>query len=194
MRIMPQIEPPTAEVLALVTKEKAEFIEEQANKMYEFVLESRELLTKEAHTTLQWLFAIVVSSSGYLITLCTREHPHDPLWWVMIPLAFAALWAAAEAFKLIKNALQTKGLKPLGNSPQNLADKDFITYSEPQMRFLEAWQVQERVEDALNHNRLVGNAINQARWSVVAIPIIALLVLLALWMVLVWRSNPHAAA
>ena len=140
--------------------------------MYDFVLESREILTKEAHTTLQWLFAIVIGASGYLINLFTKTYDAQPLnlsaiWWAVVPLTVAAGWAAFEAFRLIKSALRATAIFPKGNTAMNLTQDGFAALEEHQIRFLAAWGMQSRTEGAQAQNKRTGQAINVAQqpWS-----------------------------
>ena len=133
-----------------VTPEKAEYIEQQAEKVLEFTMDSRAKLTAEAHTTLNWLFAIIVGTAGYVVTLL--EHEQGLLWWLIVPLAGAAAASACQAVRLFQGALQTLPVLPLGNDPKNLLVDELITYDLEWIRVAELSLLQERIDKAREHN------------------------------------------
>ncbi|MEQ1830010.1 MAG: hypothetical protein ABL921_28875 [Pirellula sp.] len=166
-----------------VTPAKVAFVEEQANKMLAFVLESRAILTREAHTTLQWLFAIIVGGSGYAATLMRLPTGQHVKWWLMAPLTWAVAVAAFEAVRLFHSALRAVEVLPMGNEPAKLATDELMAYDVHWMRLAEAAQLQERIEKAVHHNSFVGDAINEARWVVALLPILALLAAGIWWLI-----------
>lgn len=167
--------------LSKVTPEKVDFVEAQANKMLTFVLQSRELLVKEAHTTLQWLFAITVGAAGYVVRLVEVWDAKSSKWWIVGPLATVAAVGTIAAISLFRTALRTFAVPSMGNEPRFLATDEMMAHDEHIIRLVEAGQLQERIENALAHNRRVGRAINQARWVVVLVPIAALYEMFLWW-------------
>lgn len=149
-----------------VTLEKVKFIEDQASKCLGFFFESNEVLTKEAHTSLNWLFAIITTTSAYTI-----DHFDSHKLWLFIPLICAIGVATIEGIELFRNALRTEDLLPIGNEPKNLISDTQMLRDEASMRLAEVASLQERIECAGEHNSKVGNAINRARLSVALIPI-----------------------
>jgi len=160
----------TLKNLENVTADKVEFIEKQATELLKFVLESRSLLTKEAHTTLNWIFAIIIGSSGYAYKLLDSETPR---WWLVCPLIVAATLAGIQGLILFHGALRNVPILPIGNDPKNLATDTFMAYEVHWMRLAEACQLQERIDDARDHNGRVGDVINKTRWAIASVPIIA---------------------
>lgn len=158
-----------------VTPEKAKFVEEQANKLLTFLMDARDVLRGEAHTTLQWLFAIIVGASGYVATLLQAGWPHAVKWWLVLPLTAVVIAITIEAIRLFRAALQTADVLPMGNEPKNLITDELMQYDEHLIRLAEAAQLQERIDEAAVYNQCVGDAINEARWVVAIVPIVAVL-------------------
>lgn len=150
-----------------VSSDKAEWIEKQANDALAFAFESRTILAREAQTTLNWLFAISAGSGGYMIKLLADDKLE---FWIGLPLLIASVAGAVCAGRLIKNAMMTTAVIGHGNSPKNLLISKFIAHELPTMRTLECVNLQERIELCRKRNHQVGDAINEARWCVAAIP------------------------
>lgn len=167
-----------------VTPEKALWVEGQANRMLDFLMESRSQLGAEAHKTLQWLFAIIVGATGYVVTLLKQPpapgagQPPHVQWWLIWPLIVAVAVAAVAAVRLFHVGLRAVEVLPAGNEPRKLATDELMACDEHWMRLAETAQLQERIEIAAQHNGRVGDAINAARWVVAVLPF-AVLILLA---------------
>jgi len=153
-----------------MTQDKAEFIEAKINDMYDFVLDSRKCLNQEAHTTLNWLFAIIVGGAGYAVTQIVENKMQL---WVVTPIAIMVVVCIWQAIRLFQGALQASSIYPKGNEPRNLLTDQFVSSDLHWMRLAEAANLQERISDALSHNRKMGDAINHARWAVVLMPFVA---------------------
>ncbi len=173
------------DLLAKLTPARVEFIEEQTTRMYDFVLASREILTREAHTTLQWFFAILIGGSGYLISIFAKQYDEHPIqaakfWWVIAPLFLAVVSTALEARRLLYKGLMTSGVKPKGNSAQNLSTERIMELRPIEVRYLEAWRIEAYANDVIRRNAEIGSAINHARKSVILIPAFTLLAIVPL--------------
>jgi len=153
-----------------MTQEKAEFIEAKIDEMYDFVLDSRKCLNQEAHTTLNWLFAIIVGGAGYAVTQIVENKMQC---WVIAPIAVMVVVCIWQAIRLFQGALQASSIYPKGNEPKNLITAQFVSSDLHWMRLAETANMQERISHALSHNRKMGDAINRARWAVVLMPFIA---------------------
>lgn len=153
-----------------VTPEKAEFIELKIGEMYDFALESKRLLCNEAHTTLNWLFAIVVGGTSYAVNQIVDGKVQ---WWLLIPVLLMVTAGVIQSVLLFHGALRALGIYPKGNSPQNLITDDFMQLDLKWMRLNEAAAMHERIKSLLDQNRSTGKAINRARWCVVILPFFA---------------------
>tara|TARA_R100000750_G_C2343891_1_gene95417 strand:- start:1976 stop:2506 length:531 start_codon:yes stop_codon:yes gene_type:complete len=154
-----------------VTLEKAEYVEKQAERTLEFAMESRKLLTQEAHTTINWLFAIILGCSGYTATLL--ESRHIP-WWLVITLFFVTLISGWQAVSLFSISLTARELIPPGNVPKNLITDSMLQYDIKWIRLAESVTLQERIQLAQDHNHDSANAVNKSRWVIAFLPIIAI--------------------
>lgn len=158
----------------MVTEEKAKFVEEQANRLLAFTMESRAMLSKEAHTTLNWLFAVIVGSSGYVLSLF--ESPESVKWWIIIPLLVVGTSSAVQAAKIFHDAMRVMPVLPVGNEPKNLLTDATMQYGIEWIRISETASLQERIDKARDHNARVGDAINRARWTLTVLPAVGLIV------------------
>jgi hypothetical protein len=152
-----------------IDEKKALFVEEQAKAYFEFSMQTREILRTETHTTFQWLLALVIAPSGYIVTLMGHE---EVAWWLIWPLLAVVLAAAWFAIDLLLNAMRLVTVIPAGNLPSALANDTVFAYSADVMRLGAACQLQERINVAREHNDRVGNAINRARYALATIPVI----------------------
>lgn len=149
---------------------KIDFVERQAELAYEFVLESRDILVREAHTTLNWLYGIAVGGSGYLLTLLNAAQPS---WWLIAALAAAVGTALICVAILIRRVMMADIVFPRGNDPKNLFDPDFFEQDLTAIRRGTVEIMQERIDlvRVANHRR--GKVINGVRQTIVLIPLIA---------------------
>lgn len=159
-----------------MTAEKAAYIEEQANRLFDFVMKSREELNREAHTTINWLFVIIVGSAGYIASLVGWEL--NVKWWLLVPLFVGILVCVYAAIRLFHRGLRTVSVIPAGNDPKNLMTDELMAYDMMWVRAAETSQLQERIDAARDYNTIVGDAINHARWCIVLLPILELLIAL----------------
>lgn len=160
---------------SFLTAEKVDFVEEQANKRLNFAISRREFLVKEAHTTLQWLFGIIVGASGYLVTLI-REGDSERA--VVTALVFAALAAAGGAAQLMYRSLMTASMIPPGNIPSNLVTMELMSHEAHVIRLAEACNLEERIAAMAKSNHRSGDAINMARWFVISVPLVSAIIAL----------------
>lgn len=151
----------------MVSKEKVLFVEDQANRLLEFAMESRGLLNREAHSTLNWLFSMIIGSAGYLLKIAGDES-HQAGWAVTV-IGVVLIASTASAIRLFHFALRTASVLPPGNEPKNLVTDEQMAYEEHLIRLSSACQLQERIEGALAYNAQVGDAVNLARWSIAII-------------------------
>ena len=156
-----------------LTDEKAKFVEEQANRMLAFLMESRSGLVREAHTTINWLFGMILGSCGYIATLLNTNDAVK--WWIVVTLFVVAAVAVWQSVCLFHYALRAVEVLPSGNEPKNLLTDDLMSHEMRWIRAAEACQLQERIELALRHNVKVATAVNGARLSVAVIPAVCVL-------------------
>lgn len=169
------------EKLRDLTPERIAFIEGQATRCHDFTLESREILGKQAVTTLQWYFGIIVGGSGYLMTLLRSEKPGDPsLAWLIVPIFGAILIAICVAFFLLRKALQARELYPRGNEPKNFATPELAAQDDHWIHCCEVAALQGRIEENMVHNQSVASAVNRARRVLAVLPP-GTLILALLW-------------
>jgi flagellar biosynthesis protein FliQ len=158
-----------------VTKEKVDFVENQANELYGFLLESRAILNREAHTTLNWLFGIIIASAGYIVKICSDPIPAS-LHWLLPTLVTVIVAAAFAAVWLFHRGLRIGHVHPTGNEPKHLVLDEYMQHPEHIMRLAAVCQMQERIESARTHNHQVADTIDQARWSILTIVFLAVIV------------------
>jgi len=158
-----------------VTVEKAKWIEEQINRNFAFRIESFEILTKSAETTLGWLFGIVVGASGYV-----ASHLSDEPFRITIPLLLATLLAGFEALLLIMGAMMTEEVASPGNIAENIATDERLKISEKWMRISEARGLSDTIKEIEEINNRKGKAINRARMAVVIIPALTMAIMIGL--------------
>ena len=156
--------------MANLTPGKVKFVEEQANNMLDFVMESRAMLTKEAHTTLNWLLSVVVAGSGYIISLANEA---EPRLWLFPALSVVVVACACQAVRIINQALRSCDVPPKGNLPAHLLTDELMQHQEHEVRAAEVAQLQERIETALAYNAKVGDVVNAARYNLSALPVLA---------------------
>ena len=159
--------------LSTVTKEKVVFVEDQANRLFSFQMESRSILNREAHTTLNWFFGIIIASAGYIIKILGE--PPVVAGWLVPTLVVVLAGTIFAAVRLFRSALMIGSVLPPGNEPKSLVTDEQMQFDEPMIRLAAVCQMQERIEEARQHNNQVANAINNARWSIVAIAGIAVM-------------------
>ncbi len=157
-----------------VTEEKAEWIEEQVNRMFEFSLETRRLLTADAHTTVNWMLGIELGAFGYLVSLAKAQGP-TPLW-VLLPLWFVVIAIGVLGCWFCTRALRVSPVHVPGNTPAALLRAGFIEYGLDEMRIADCRGVDDRTTETREENKRLGSAINQARLCLLLIPLLAALV------------------
>lgn len=153
-----------------LTPEKADFIEAKILEMYDFVLESKNRMTTEAHTTLNWLFAIVIGGTSYAVNQILEDRLQ---WWLLIPVLLMITAGIIQSVQLFHGALRASAIYPKGNSPKNLITDEFLQHELKWMKLNEAASMQERITDLMAQNRRTGDTINRARWCVVLLPFLA---------------------
>ena len=152
----------------LLNDEKVKYVEGKAAECYTYLMESRDILLREAHTTINWLFAVIVGATGYLLKLL--ESP-DGKWPLIIALAVVGLAASWQSLKLFRDALRSKPVIPAGNHPKNLFTDELMACEIHEIRYAETELMQERLNIATEHNRNVGDAINHARMMLSLLPV-----------------------
>ena len=158
----------------LMTDEKSRYVEDKADELFHFVLESRKQLASEAHTTLNWLFLVMIGSFGFLPKLLGMTSPVR--WWLIIPLIVGACYSGIIAGRLFCRAMRLPQLLPAGNDPKNLLTDDVMEYDIAWMRAAETASMQERIDAARAYNVCVADATNEARWCLVALPFVEIVV------------------
>jgi hypothetical protein len=148
---------------------KLTYAEEQVTRLLEFRFESLALLTKEALTTVNWLFGLMIGSATYALT-----EMKDNQWWLAIPLGVTCMCSAHEVWRLMRDALQIKNVPSMGNEPDHLLKEEFFNQDEATIRQEHIKSMQGRANNVWSLNRAKGSAINRARKAVVIIPLIAI--------------------
>jgi len=169
-----------------VTLEKAKWVEEQANRILDFRVETRELLVKEAHTTLQWLFAIILGASGFIVSLVrpdqsTSLQPSPLPWWLIVPLVGVVIVASVRAIILLQKGLRIVPFPSKGNEPKNIATDSFLAHDEDLMRLVEARNLQERISEIRAGNQQIADAINRARFTIIVLAPLTVIASALLW-------------
>ena len=152
--------------------EKVKWVEEQANKVLNFGFESREIVIREAHTTLRWLVVVILGALGFAVHLA-------PAPWTVGPLAAVALIASAMAIHLVLRGLILDSICPPGNEPRNIATSENLERDEYTMRLAEVLSLQERITENRQDNRKIGGAVNQARCAVICLIPLAVVAIVA---------------
>jgi hypothetical protein len=158
----------------LMTDEKSRYVEDKANELFRFVLESRKQLASEALTTINWLFLVMIGSFGFLPKLLDMTSPVK--WWLIAPLIVGACYSGIVAARLFCRAMRFPQVLPPGNDPKNLLTDDFMEYDMAWMRAAETASMQERIDAARAHNVCVADATTDARWCLVALPFVEITV------------------
>jgi hypothetical protein len=160
-----------------LTLEKSKWIEEQVNRTLMFHFESSEILRKEAHATLGWLYAIIVGSTGYVVS-----HLSDGQLWIIIPLGLASFAGMVVSMHLLNGALLAKAVPSPGNVPSHIATAERLIKNEAQMRLSEAEGVETIIDDLVVLNSKTAQTINEARIAVAVIPAATLVVMLLVFL------------
>jgi hypothetical protein len=164
---------------------KIKYAEEQVDKLWAFRYESLALLTAEAQTTLNWLFGLLISSSGYCLTQVEIQR-----WWLAAPLAIGTLYSAHEVRLLLRGALQVKKVPPRGNEPENIATEAVLQMDEAMMRHEHIKAAQAGLDALRELNIAKAAAINHARDSIVRIPVLTLALTGVLFLIS-WALGDH---
>lgn len=156
-----------------LTDDKAKWIEEQVNKMFAFSLETRRLLTADAHTTVNWMLGIVLGSFGYVVSLAKAPGP-TPVWmWLPLVVVIAGVCGLGTWFYF--RAMRVTPVHSPGNSPEPLLAPGFIEFSLPDMRIADCRGIDARTAETRDENKKLGRAINLARLWMLLIPALAVL-------------------
>ncbi len=102
---------------SIFNDEKAEWLEKQVEERLKFGLESREVLIKESHTTLNWLMAIVATPAAFIASNVMSPTVN---WPVCLALSIPVVAAAIMAIYLVKHALQAVDTYGLETFPRTL--------------------------------------------------------------------------
>ncbi|HEY0982278.1 hypothetical protein [Schlesneria sp.] len=146
-------------------KEKLDFIEGEANKLFGFVLESHALLQKEALTTMNWLMGIMVGSLTLSVSILDKWTPSKE--WILWGLSASLIVSAFSAVRLLFGALLNVNITPAGTEPKNLMLPCWRTSSTNYIRWVVAKNMQEKIDGVRQQNRRRGDAINSARKSII---------------------------
>jgi hypothetical protein len=153
--------------------EKMKWVEEQVNRNLDFGIDCRDLLRGEAHRTLQWLFAIILGASGFVVSLVRPENGaalqlSTLPWWLIVPLVIVVIGAAATAIYLL-HQMRTAPVPAKGNEPKNLATESYLGQDEFTMRWAEVLGLQQRLEENREASKRFGRAINASRYAIVLV-------------------------
>jgi hypothetical protein len=146
------------------------YAEEQIERLLAFHFESFAILTKEATTTISWLFALIIGSAGYVFSTAK-----DDQWCIAVPLGLVCIFSGIEAWLLIKGALLTKNVPSIGSEPMDIASEDILNQTEANLRLGRIRELQGNVDRIRQHALNKGDAINRARRAIIIIPAAAIL-------------------
>lgn len=162
--------------------EKAKWVEEQVNRILDFRIESAAILRREAHTTLAWLYGIIVAASGFIVS-----HADKDQLFLIVPLGVGIAVAGWEAWLLISRALMARVYPSPGNVPSNIGTPENLARSEAEMRLSEAEGVEEIITELEKINKAKADALNRARMAVALIPAGTLSIIAVWWAIDVYR-------
>jgi hypothetical protein len=141
-----------------------EFIESQATLTFDFVMESRALLHKEALTTMNWLIGIMIGSFTLAVSILDKWHPSKA--WLLWGLGTALIGSSASALNLLFTALLTSNVLPPGSEPKNLMTADWINANINSLRWATTKNMQEKIDVTRSRNHEVGESINLSRKAI----------------------------
>lgn len=122
---------------------------------------------------MNWLFALVVTPAGYVVTK-TQEIP----WWIAVPSIMCSITSGLTAIYLFRNALSAdQNVFPPGNEPKNLINDNAFEGDVKWLRLAELCNLQERIDIVAEQNERVATAINMARWAIVFITVASLVLM-----------------
>lgn len=159
------------EIMEHIDGAKSEWLESQFRTRLEFVIASRDRLVTEAHTTLNWLFAIIVIPAGYSLNHINENRPTEFDFYVAV---IASIVAGVAAIILFMRCLRFDSMIGLGNCPSNLLNKDFCKHALHDMQLAESANFEERIAQTVEICSRLGSTITIARWSIVLIPIVSI--------------------
>lgn len=160
-----------------ITAEHVEFIEQQANMLFDFVLESRRLLRDDAHATLRAIYLMVLFSFWCLWASFVADRASMAVW---LPLAEMMTLGVLLQAGLLRGAMRARPLLPKGNSPKNLLNGENFSQPVHLVRLAEVMSLQERIDEAMDCNRRTAASINAARGGFIVILGIGVLLAVAL--------------
>ncbi len=147
--------------------QKAEWLEKQAQERLKFGLESREVLVRESHTTLNWLVAIATAPAAFVSSNAASGSIN---WPVSCVLGLVVVSAAIAAMYLIENCLKTVDTYGPGNTPKHLVRRSFASSELRLMRVSELSNYQMRIDHNRRENLLIAKALNRSRLACTLIP------------------------
>lgn len=154
--------------------EFAEWVEERALENLRFHIQSAEMISKEANTTLTVFLAGFGGASAYTVKLADA---HASTWLLSATIAFGICLLVLSGL-LILFCLKIEVIPAPTNEPRNLNQPSFSLQS---MREDELENLQGRIDETAKRNERVAERLNRIRLCALLTPVIAAAVALAAW-------------
>lgn len=144
-----------------------DYVEAQGAEALKFVLESADLLGKEAATTFSWLATFLGASVAFFTSAVVTNKPL----WLSIAVGVTSFYLILAARRLLKDGLLTGDIEIPGNEPQHLLQPFPLNL----IREENIKTLQGRIVRVRQRNKAKGAAINQARQAIFRAPIVCVL-------------------
>ncbi len=155
-------------------KESLDWIEDQANRNYEFRLNVLEKLQQEAHITL----SISLVAAGWLISHIIETY--NPAvsaggqhWTVLFPLVVTAIYLTLVGVYIMSRIVNPKGIRVPTNEPKNLVPL-VAKYSSVQIRTYELKHLQQKIDETGERNKETAARLTRSRLFLCASPLVFL--------------------
>ena len=165
-----------------VTDSKVAFVQDECRAILQSHIDAQGDLRKEAHVTLNWIFGLIGLTLSFGVKLIDQEKAFsEQRWWLLVPVICVCLTAMWAGFILFKNALKTEDSIGIGNEPSTLLKSSVFAYDLQWMRLAEIASWQERINQNINRNARMGDAINDSRALLIATPFVFAFCMFAFW-------------
>ncbi|WP_246184245.1 hypothetical protein [Paraburkholderia bonniea] len=154
--------------------EQLVWVENQALENIRFHIQSAEIISKEANTTLTVFLAGIGGAAAYTVNLVDT---HATIWLISATIVFGICLLILAGW-IVCGCLRLRPIPSPTNEPVNLYQPEFSLGS---LREAELKNLQTRINDLVTRNAQVADRLNRIRFCALISPIIASVVALVVW-------------
>ncbi|MBA3386974.1 MAG: hypothetical protein H0T95_10215 [Chthoniobacterales bacterium] len=165
--------PPDFDELGEVTEANARLILEEAKAFLSATVGDAEQLTRNSLYVLGAILALLSALAGLIargINLHVSLTQQD--WRQLTVYGVLFGFVALTGFRLLQGAFQSRDIEHVGNAPENLVRKEYVSLPHGTLLLLEACSYRERIQRNVARNIDTGVAINTAIKWLCATPLI----------------------